>query len=420
MHYLTGLVTLWCAVVVTSIPARDSRQVTRTTYGNDVEWVRKERAAPDTLVPLSIALQQQNLHLGPELLYEVANPDSPKYGQHWTAQKVADVFAPSQEALESVVSWLETTGISSYSISTSRSWIRANVTVEQAERLLDSKHYVYEHLRQCEVHLDCERYSVPQSASDHVELISTTKILSQRPLKEHKREIVEDVHGTNTSALNGAANSENCSKYITPDCIRALYQIPLGSSNVSGNELGIFESKQNKYDQPDLDAYFSHFASFVPNGTHPELISIDGGYAPRNNKGSVESMLDLGVAFPLIYPQGIKLFQTDDKYQTESVTGVVGQGLFDTFLDAVDVTYCNFLGGDNATIDPHYPDPRPGGYNSTRQCGVYNITNLVSFSWGINENRFPFQYQNRQCLECVHTGLISPLNYRGQTTVNLN
>jgi len=37
--------------------------------------------------------------------------DSPKYGQHYTAEEVHDIFAPSLSAVESIRDWLVASGI---------------------------------------------------------------------------------------------------------------------------------------------------------------------------------------------------------------------------------------------------------------------------------------------------------------------
>jgi tripeptidyl-peptidase-1 len=48
-----------------------------------------------------------------------------------------------------------------------------------------------------------------------------------------------------------------------------------------------------------------------------------------------ESDLDFELAFPLLYPQNIKLYQTDDlNYATN--TSLATNGGFNTFLDALD------------------------------------------------------------------------------------
>jgi tripeptidyl-peptidase-1 len=88
------------------------------------------------------------------------------------------------------------------------------------------------------------------------------------------------------------------------------------------------------YDQKDLDLFFTKFASNIPNGTHPILKSIDGGVAPTPNNAGPESVLDFQLSFPLVYPQNINLFQTDDLIIGNKLIYEIGG--FDTFLDAVD------------------------------------------------------------------------------------
>lgn len=44
---------------------------------------------------MRIALSQNNLHQAHDWLMEVSSPGSEAYGKHWSAEKVANAFAPS-------------------------------------------------------------------------------------------------------------------------------------------------------------------------------------------------------------------------------------------------------------------------------------------------------------------------------------
>ena len=65
--------------------------------------------------------------------------------------------------------------------------------------------------------------------------------------------------------------------------------------------------------------------SNIPQGTHPTLDSVDGATAPNPvAEAGAESDLDFELAYPIIYPQGTVLFQTDDDvYQAEEANGTV-------------------------------------------------------------------------------------------------
>jgi tripeptidyl-peptidase I len=116
-----------------------------------------------------------------------------------------------------------------------------------------------------------------------------------------------------------------------------LYNIPQGTTAQAGNEIGIYEDG-DYYDQEDLDLTFAALAPYVPNGTHPTLHGIDGGYAPMAGWTGTESLLDMSLIFPLIHPQEAILFQVDDLREVE-----LGAGFGDTFLDALDAVILTFF-----------------------------------------------------------------------------
>jgi tripeptidyl-peptidase-1 len=92
---------------------------------------------------------------------------------------------------------------------------------------------------------------------------------------------------------------------------------------------------------------------------------VDGAVAPTNvmSAGS-ESDLDFQISYPLLYPQNTVLFQTDDPVYEANYTYT---GFFNNFLDAIDGSYCSTI----SPLDPPYPDPAPGGYKGSLQCGKY-------------------------------------------------
>jgi tripeptidyl-peptidase-1 len=75
-------------------------------------WSKHSRLHPAAIFPVRIGLTQQNLHRAEEFINEVAHPESRNYGKHWSPQKVAEMFQPSQESIDVVRNWLEESGIS--------------------------------------------------------------------------------------------------------------------------------------------------------------------------------------------------------------------------------------------------------------------------------------------------------------------
>lgn len=140
--------------------------------------------------------------------------------------------------------------------------------------------------------------------------------------------------------------------------------------------------------------------SNIPNNTHPVHRLINGATAPAppENPGP-ESALDFEVSYPVIWPQNSVLFQTDDPvYQRNNPF----TGTFNNFLDAIDGSYCD---ASEESLDPPYPNPAPGGYKGSKQCGVYNPTTVISISYGVAESSLPIRYIRRQCNEWMKLGL---------------
>ena len=96
-------------------------------------------------------------------------------------------------------------------------------------------------------------------------------------------------------------------------------------------------------------------------------------------------------ATALIYPQGITLYQTGDSQSAP--------GLFNTWLDAIDGSYCTYTYANETGNDPTIDPP------STNQCGVYTPANVISVSYGEEESDLPAYYQIRQCNEFMKLGL---------------
>lgn len=154
------------------------------------------------------------------------------------------------------------------------------------------------------------------------------------------------------------------------------------------------------------------YAPYVPQGTAPIPAFIDGAQAPvaqddPTNTG--ESDIDIDMAFSLIYPQTVTLYQTDDSIVAMEEMNGTFQGFLNTFLDALDGSYCTYsaynITGNSPGIDAAYPDPAPGGYKGQLQCGVYTPTKVISVSYGEAEHDLPQNYVQRQCNEFLKLGL---------------
>ena len=195
------------------------------------------------------------------------------------------------------------------------------------------------------------RYHVHEDVRSHVDYITPgikplTVARSTRAQKE-KRMIfpeksprlsrLEVIEATKTGNLS------NCGGSITANCVLAMYNITLAETAQPGNELGVFEDMADYIDSEDLNGFFTLYAPRIPNGTFPTVKGVDGGRNFNNRAGSsFETALDLEISYPIIYPQKSVLFLADDPYYSNLYNDPedAPKGFFNTFLDAIDGSYC--------------------------------------------------------------------------------
>ncbi|TAQ90266.1 hypothetical protein B7494_g1422 [Chlorociboria aeruginascens] len=390
-------------------------------------WTKRDRVESHKLLPMRIGLAQTNLDKGYEHLMDVSNPASPNFAKHWTSDEVIEAFRPSEETEREVREWLVKGGIPDKRIthSDNKGWFAFYATAEEAEKLLYTEYHEYEDSVTGGIMPACEEYHVPKHIREHIDYI-TPGIKLLAPPQSHiskkqsaaaaalaKKDLsTRNYHNllTKTKKYTNSSDLSTCDVAITPACVAALYHIPPGNSSNPNNTLGIFESELQFYYQPDLDDFFTNFTSYIANGTHPIAANIDGGMQSSDDPyyagGEVE--LDLMLAYPIVYPQKITLYQVDDYIVQANQNDTYTFG-FNTFLDALDGSYCTFSAynetGNDPYLDQVYPDPLIGGWAGQLMCGTYVPTNVISLSYGGQEVDVPINYQKRQCLEYMKLGL---------------
>jgi tripeptidyl-peptidase-1 len=146
----------------------------KRTHSNQL--LRRHRAPPTTTLPVRIGFSQRNVDIAHELLMELSDPMSDKYGQHMTAKEVGDFFRPATESIESVRDWLHSSGINTerHQVSPGRGWLKFDATIEELELLLATEYHVYEHSETEALHIGCDEYHVPLGVHPHIDFISPT------------------------------------------------------------------------------------------------------------------------------------------------------------------------------------------------------------------------------------------------------
>lgn len=158
--------------------------------------------------------------------------------------QIKNAFAPSSATISAVKEWLSDAGIGAdrTRMSKSMTWIRFNITVAEAESLLKTKYDIYENVETGKDHLACESYSVPSHIREHIDFITPT-IHFDAMVKPKKTR--RDLQGRSLSTKPGTQVKQkpdalvpqpavtfslaNCYTYVTPDCLRSLYNFTNGT-----------------------------------------------------------------------------------------------------------------------------------------------------------------------------------------------
>ncbi|KAJ6549264.1 peptidase S8/S53 domain-containing protein [Mycena vulgaris] len=381
-------------------------------------WARVRRHTHDAVLPLRFGLAQPNVDTGTleGLLNDVSHPESPNYGMHWTPARVATHFAPSDESVRVVTSWITASGFPKerVRISKTKGWVMVNATVAETEKLLMTECNLYMHEASGTVHVACDMYHLPAHIVPHVALVTPSidfnAVLRKRSIRPSLGRPRAGLKLAAKPAMLAPANDlSNCDQVITPACARALYGLYYTPRAAHKNSFGIVEYTPQAYRAADLDLFATNFSSIGPSlvGARPVLESVDGGVVQDIDVGfpfNVESNFDLQWAMNLVTRhQNVTLFQVGD---------INLGGSFNDLLDAFDASFCTFEGGDEPADDtrytewdPTYPDTLPGGYMG-HDCGTVKPANVISTSYADSEANFSPAYAARQCAEYAKLGLM--------------
>ncbi|KAJ5232473.1 Aorsin [Penicillium chermesinum] len=357
------------------------KHVLHEKRGSDsLDWIRGARVDRDAVLPVRIGLSQNNLEKGEQFLMEVSHPGSARYGKFWSAEEVHDMFAPSTEAVNSVREWLELAGIHASRVvhSDNKGWLAFDAKAHEAEELFKTEFYEHEHPSAQGMKIGCEEYHVPEHLRDHIDYVTPGIKMSSVKKRNVKRashlataqpnakavSSDDSYHSIPAKALNLPTELQDCGVNITPACLKAMYGIPDATKATKGNSLGLYE-QGDYFAEEDLDLYWAN--------------ALNGG----------EADIDIDMAYSLIYPQTVTLYQVDDQiYEPKEIATT---NLFNTFLDALDGSYCTYSAygetGDDPNIDPVYP------------------TQLLEATRASSKADLPIAYTKRQCNEFLKLGL---------------
>lgn len=336
---------------------------------------------------LTIGLAQQNLHQLQSKLMAVSTPGNAAYGQHMEHDAVNALFAPSAIANASVVSWLKSAGVSQ--VSSDGHWVTFATTVANANKLLNTTFTTYQSSAGVSK-LRTTQYSVPDSLSSYIDLISPTTYFGKTTSERPKFTRVKRDGATKTKRAVDAS----CSTYITPNCLKELYNIgtytPLANS---GSKIGFGSFLNQSALYSDLSDYETYYG--IPQQSF-DVTLINGGVNDQSEATAQVGEADLDV---------------------ENIVGV---------SHPLPVT--EFITGGSPPFIPNLDEPTAASNQNEPYLPYYTyllsqpnsaLPQVISNSYGDDEQTVPYSYAVRVCNMIGMLGLrgISVLESAGDTGV---
>ncbi|KAI8962868.1 subtilisin-like protein [Daldinia sp. FL1419] len=279
-------------------------------------WRKIKNADPNQVVKLRIALEQPNLDRFEQVLYDISTPQHPLYGQHLSRDELKEMMKPREESTSAVLEWLQNSGIPVSDIENDGEWVNFQTTVLKASNLLNTEFQVYNHVGTDAQRIRTLHYSVPEEVRTHITMIQPTTRFGQ--MKPHAVEVYEVIEQKEAATLFHAAaeiptqelNVTFCNTTITPECLRALYNVGDTAADPSVATIFGVSGFLEEYAKHDaLDKFLEQFAPYALAQNFTTL-SVNGGQDNQTDSvdDDIEANLDMQYAASLGFNTEIRYY----------------------------------------------------------------------------------------------------------------
>ena len=121
---------------VSAVPVRDLKLFEKLN-GIPEGWKQGPSVPASTILRFRLAVVQENAYDFEQHVIDISTPGHPKYGMHMSREELKRHLRPSTGAKDSLLSWLDTEGVSK--IYDDGDWINFAVSATEAERILNTK-----------------------------------------------------------------------------------------------------------------------------------------------------------------------------------------------------------------------------------------------------------------------------------------
>jgi len=232
---------------------------------------------------LSIGLQLRNQDQLDSLLSAMYDPQSASYRQFLTPDQFDQLFAPTPDQVQQVVTYLQSAGLTVTSVAPNNQLIDASGTVAQVQQAFNTQINTYQ-LGARTFYANAAAPAVPASISPLIASISgLDNSVQYQPLYQ----LQASRHQRTTRAASGPTSG-----YGPKDLAGAYDAAPLQNANFLGDNQTIALFELDGYQQSDVNQYFQYYNLGAP---HINNVLVDGASGAAG-QGAIEVELDIEIA----------------------------------------------------------------------------------------------------------------------------
>jgi len=246
-------------------------------------WTKLERADPAAELSMIIALELRNVDILEKRLVAAATPGTPDYGYWLTKDEITEMTSPEQSAIDAVLAWHGST-LEHYH---EGGFIKRTVTVAEAEHLLNSEYYVFEHTNGDHVIRMISEYGVDSSVAPYISFASPSVRFPAS--SEMESTLTFEKLDTDLSSPPNDDFYDSISRSESqPDFLRTLYNITDTATEPS-NRQAVAEFLTQIFSQSDQNTFYDYF---YPKAAGQKITVKGYSVSQDGSMSGVETMLD--------------------------------------------------------------------------------------------------------------------------------
>ncbi len=236
---------------------------------------------PTQQLNLSIGMQLRNSSDLDSLLSAIYDPNSSQYHQYLTPDQFNQLFAPTSDQVQQVVSYLQSQGMTVTSVAPNNLLIDATATVAQVQQAFSVQINTYQAGNHT-FYANTASPSVPTSISQLITSIGgLDNSVQYHPLYRRMIKNTQN-HGTALAAPVG---------FGPKDLSGAYNATPLQNAGTLGDNQTVALFELDGYQQSDVTQYFQNYGLATPNVSN---VPVDG-FSGAPGQGAIEVELDMEV-----------------------------------------------------------------------------------------------------------------------------